>query len=384
MFRLLAACWSRLKTTEGTRRNVNIITVGLDNAGKTVIVEAFQRLLPNRVKRCLKSGLVTLLVDEYEVAIYDLNGDQKGQEIWPNYYTQAHGLVFVLDSSDLGRMQEAKIILTRLLSDKRVAGKPMLLLANKQDKKGALLPHDIIEYLLLESLVNENKSICRVESCSAIRILQKRNHQHIIESLRWLLAAIGDKYENLNTGQQSLTSSISTSKNPRGSGKRCSSDRFSTRFGFAKDKRQHMQQCSSEPKPLKPILQKEDLRLRPKKNISVTFDLDEPVEEGECSGGVEGKSSEYGCFATIRITFRHQFQTSDCSRERPENGLNHSFQGDSLPAAPGFPSGPRSLARAKAQGHSDLSWTHPAKLWKPSPYFVGEVRELETPPKRSS
>ncbi|XP_054975758.1 ADP-ribosylation factor-like protein 13A [Sorex araneus] len=255
MFRLLTACWPRLRTPEGTRRNVNIITVGLDNAGKTVIVEAFQRLLPNRMKHCLKSGLVTLLVDEYEVAIYDLNGDEKGQEIWPNYYTQAHGLVFVLDSSDLDRMQEAKIILTRLLSDKRVAGKPMLLLANKQDKKGALLPRDIIEYLLLENLVNENKSICRVESCSAIRILQKRNHQHIIECLRWLLSAIGEKYEDLNTGHQSFTSGISTAKNPRGSGKRCSSDRFSTRFGFAKDKRQRMQQRSAEPKPLKPILQ---------------------------------------------------------------------------------------------------------------------------------
>lgn len=79
------------------------------------------------MKNCLDSELTTLLVDGYEVTIYDLSGDQKGQEIWPNYYTKAHGIVFVLDSSDLGRMQEAKIILTRLLSDKRVAGKPILL-----------------------------------------------------------------------------------------------------------------------------------------------------------------------------------------------------------------------------------------------------------------
>lgn len=75
----------------------------------------------------MKSELTTLLLDEYEVSIYDLSGDIKGRETWPNYYAQAHGLVFVLDSSDLGRMQEVKIILTRLLSDKRVAGKPILL-----------------------------------------------------------------------------------------------------------------------------------------------------------------------------------------------------------------------------------------------------------------
>lgn len=75
----------------------------------------------------MKSELTTLILDEYEVSIYDLNGDMKGRETWPNYYTRAQGLVFVLDSSDLARMQEVKIILRRLLTDKRVAGKPILL-----------------------------------------------------------------------------------------------------------------------------------------------------------------------------------------------------------------------------------------------------------------
>ncbi|XP_027789619.1 ADP-ribosylation factor-like protein 13A [Marmota flaviventris] len=291
MFRLLTSCWSRLKPTEEKRRNATVIIIGLENSGKTVLVEAFQRLLPSRINNDVKSELTTLLLDEYEVAIYDLNGDLKGQEKWPNYYAQAQGLVFVVDSSDVEHMQEAKNILTRLMSDKRVAGKPILLLANKQDKKDALLPCDIIEYLLLERLVNENKSKCRVEPCSAIKNLQRRNHHPIIEGLRWLLAAIGDKYEELYISQQPPTLSFPTSKSTRGSGERCSSDSFSTRIVMSKEKRQnfekrqHFGQRSMEARPLKPILQKDGLRLRPKKNISVTFALDEPMEEGECSGG---------------------------------------------------------------------------------------------------
>ncbi|XP_058148022.1 ADP-ribosylation factor-like protein 13A [Dasypus novemcinctus] len=314
MFRLLTSCWSRLKTTEETRRSVTLVITGLDNSGKTVLVEAFQRLLPSRTDDCMKSELTTLLLDEYEVSIYDLNGDLKGREIWPNYYAQAHGLVFVLDSSDLGRMQEVKIILTRLLSDQRVAGKPILLLANKQDKKDALLPCDIIEYLLLEKLVNENKSLCRVEPCSAIKHLQRRNHQPIIEGLHWLLAAIGDKYEELCTRQQycglslSSTSSISTSKSTRGSGERCSSDSFSTRIGMTKDKRSDLGHPSVEARPLKPILQKEGLRLRPKKNISVTFALEEPMEESECSGGNGAQ----------KTTKPHQKHTNDMQIPAPD------------------------------------------------------------------
>ncbi|XP_011770129.1 ADP-ribosylation factor-like protein 13A [Macaca nemestrina] len=276
MFRLLTSCCSWLKTTEETRRNVTIPIIGLNNSGKTVLVEAFQKLLPSKTDHCMKSELTTLLLDEYELSIYDLNGDLKGREAWPNYYAQAHGLVFVLDSSDIRRMQEVKIILTHLLSDKRVAGKPILLLANKQDKKKALMPCDIIDYLLLKKLVKENKCPCRVEPCSAIRNLERRNHQPIVEGLRWLLAVI-------NTCQLPPTSSISISKNNTGSGERCSSHSLSTRTGMSKEKRQHLEQRPTEAKPLKSILQKEGTRLRPKKNMSVTFALDEPMKEGECS-----------------------------------------------------------------------------------------------------
>ncbi|XP_077000962.1 ADP-ribosylation factor-like protein 13A [Tamandua tetradactyla] len=316
MFHLLTSCWSRLKTTEETRRSVTLIIIGLDNSGKTVLVEAFQRLLPSRMDNCMKSKLTTLLLDEYEVSIYDLNGDLKSREIWPNYYAQAHGLIFVLDSSDVGRMQEVKSILTCLLSDQRVSGKPILLLANKQDKKDALLPCDIIEYLLLEKLVNENKSLCRVEPCSAIKHLQRMNHQPIIEGLHWLLAAIWDKYEELCTHQQqcgmslSPTSNIVTCKGTRGFGERCSSESFTTRVGMTKDKRLDLAHISMEARPFKPILQKERLKLRPKKNISVTCALDEPMEEGECSEGNGAKNT----------TELHEKQCCDLQTPAPEIG----------------------------------------------------------------
>ncbi|XP_052519377.1 ADP-ribosylation factor-like protein 13A, partial [Budorcas taxicolor] len=286
MFRLLTSCWCRLKTAEETERHVVIIIIGLDNSGKTVLVEAFQRQLPSssRMDSCSNSQLTTLLVDNYEVSIYDLKGDTQGRETWPNFYAQAHGLVFVLDSSDLERMQEVKVILPNLLSDERVAGKPILLLANKQDKTDALPPGDIIEYLLLERLMNENKSPCRVEPCSVVKDLQ-RSHQPIIDGLHWLLSAIGEEYEELCARQQPLPPTIAASSGTRGFEERSPADSFATQMGMSKENRQHVGQHSMEPKPLKSILLKEGVRIRPKKNVSVTFALDEPMEEGEYSGG---------------------------------------------------------------------------------------------------
>ncbi|KAK1346664.1 hypothetical protein QTO34_000524 [Cnephaeus nilssonii] len=297
MFKLVTSCWPQLNT-DGTRRNVTIIIIGLENAGKTVFVEAFRRhkdlgaldtgiVLPSKIDSCMKSPmkskLTTVLLDEYEVSIYDLNGDMKGREIWPNYYAQAHGLVFVLDSSDLGRMQEVKTTLSHLLSDARVAGKPILLLANKQDKKNALLPCDIIKYLFLERIMNDNKFMCRLEPCSAIQNLQSSNHQPLLEGLRWLLTAIQNKQEELCAHQQSLTSSTPTSKDTTGSEDECASVSFPANIEMTEEKEEPLGKNSVETRPLKPILQKEGLRLRPKKNVSVTFALDEPMEEDERS-----------------------------------------------------------------------------------------------------
>lgn len=41
---------------------------------------------------------------------------------------------------------------------------PCSRLANKQEKKDALLPCDIIKYLSLEKIMNENKLMCRLVS----------------------------------------------------------------------------------------------------------------------------------------------------------------------------------------------------------------------------
>lgn len=65
-------------------------------------------------------------------------------------------------------------------------------LANKQDKKKALMPCDIIDYLLLKKLVKENKCPCRVvsvnlflPSSSGAQLMQPLAHS-IISPICWV------------------------------------------------------------------------------------------------------------------------------------------------------------------------------------------------------
>ncbi|XP_044885745.1 ADP-ribosylation factor-like protein 13A isoform X3 [Mauremys mutica] len=141
-------------------------------------------------------------MDRFEVSLVDLSGGQRSRGTWHNRYGDAHGIIFVLDSSDVLRMEEAKRTLGRLLAHPRISGKPLLLLANKQDKVDALLPCELIECLSLEKLVNENKSLCRIEPSSATKSLHKSQSRTILQGLRWLLHTIAINYSVLSARVQ--------------------------------------------------------------------------------------------------------------------------------------------------------------------------------------
>ena len=55
------------------------------------------------------------------------------RSIWEKYYAEAHGMVFVIDSADVGRMEEAKLAFDAVREHEELRGIPVLLLANKQD-----------------------------------------------------------------------------------------------------------------------------------------------------------------------------------------------------------------------------------------------------------
>lgn len=43
------------------------------------------------------------------VIMWDLGGQVRMRSIWDKYYSDAHGVVFVLDAADVGRFEEAKL-----------------------------------------------------------------------------------------------------------------------------------------------------------------------------------------------------------------------------------------------------------------------------------
>jgi hypothetical protein len=68
--------------------------------------------------------------------VWDVGGQDKIRPLWRHYYTGTQGLVFVVDSQDRERIDEAKHELHRILSDREMKECLLLVFANKQDLPG--------------------------------------------------------------------------------------------------------------------------------------------------------------------------------------------------------------------------------------------------------
>ncbi|NWV31014.1 AR13B protein, partial [Grantiella picta] len=179
-------------------RKVTLIMVGLDNAGKTATVRGIQGESPEDVAPTVGFSKIDLKQGRFEVTIFDLGGGKRIRNIWRNYYAESYGVIFVVDSSDIERMEETKQAMTEVLNNPKISGKPVLVLANKQDREGALSEADVIESLSLEKLVNEHKCLCQIEPCSAIMGCGKKIDKSIKKGLFWLLHIIAKDFDALH------------------------------------------------------------------------------------------------------------------------------------------------------------------------------------------
>ncbi|CAE7911433.1 ARFRP1, partial [Symbiodinium sp. KB8] len=83
------------------------------------------------------------------VTFQDLGGHMRN--IWGQYYQEASGVIVVVDAADGRRLPEAVAAVQGILSSPHLAGVPVLILANKNDKVGALGARELAGLLSLHS-----------------------------------------------------------------------------------------------------------------------------------------------------------------------------------------------------------------------------------------
>ncbi|XP_056295412.1 ADP-ribosylation factor-like protein 13A [Pseudoliparis swirei] len=309
MFNLMSNCCTWFSKIMEPIRKVHILVVGLDKAGKTSSIRGMLRV-PLGVEAGPTHGCVRseLRLENYQVTLMDVGGSTESRGAWRQLYGKVHGIIFVVDSSDRQRIKEVKEVLADLLKQPRVAGKPILVLANKQDKMNALLGSELIEILLLEQLVNQSRSLCHIEPCSALMDLRRWSDRKTQRGLRWLLRAVCLDYPELCTR---VVQDSKTPPEPRGGekpwktekvrrktkGERMKSSKSDLRQVHRPKEKEQKTKSEGKLQPIRNILQKETslkkkLNTKKKKKKLVQEkegekdqrEANEQEEEEECDG----------------------------------------------------------------------------------------------------
>ena len=130
--------------------------MGLDTAGKPTIVKKITGAHISKISPTLGFNISSLHLNDYRLNVWDVGGQKTLRTFWRNYFEKTDALVWVVDSTDVARLQDCKNELDVILKEEKLVDASLLVLANKQDVEGAMSGRDIAEALGLVSIGSSN------------------------------------------------------------------------------------------------------------------------------------------------------------------------------------------------------------------------------------
>ncbi|QCD90640.1 Arf/Sar family [Vigna unguiculata] len=169
------------------KKEMRILMVGLDAAGKTTIL--YKLKLGEIVTTIPTIGFNVETVEYKNISftVWDVGGQDKIRPLWRHYFQNTQGLIFVVDSNDRDRVVEARDELHRMLNEDELREAVLLVFANKQDLPNAMNAAEITDKLGLHSLRQRHWYI--QSTCAT-------SGEGLYEGLDWLSNNIANKVAN--------------------------------------------------------------------------------------------------------------------------------------------------------------------------------------------
>jgi ADP-ribosylation factor-like protein 3 len=127
-----------LRKLKKSETEVRILVLGLDNAGKTTIMNRLSGDEIQDIKPTQGFNVKSCQSDNFKMNLWDIGGQKAIRPYWRNYYDGTDVLIYVIDSTDTRRLQETGLELQELLKEQKLQKVPVLVFANKQDIMTAL------------------------------------------------------------------------------------------------------------------------------------------------------------------------------------------------------------------------------------------------------
>ena len=133
-------------------KNIKILMIGLDYAGKTTILHKLKIGETVETIPTIGFNVEKLKYKGLNITVWDIGGQIQNRIIWKHYYQNTNGLIYVVDSNDKKRIDETVNEFKKLLFEDDLKNCPILVMANKQDLNDVLSPIDIADKMEMKEL----------------------------------------------------------------------------------------------------------------------------------------------------------------------------------------------------------------------------------------
>ena len=114
------------------KQEMRILMVGLDAAGKTTILYKLKLGEVVTTIPTIGFNVETVEYKNLSFTVWDVGGQDTIRPLWRHYYQGTNGLIYVVDSNDRDRIEDAREELTKMLNEDEMRDAVLLVFANKQ------------------------------------------------------------------------------------------------------------------------------------------------------------------------------------------------------------------------------------------------------------
>ncbi len=136
------------------KAQVKVLITGLDNSGKTSILNNLKSRERNTPNPTLPFGADSFIYRETNLSFWNFGGRMPVRHVHQVLLNDMHALIYVVDSNDKSLLQRSAQELGYMA--RRHRNLPIIVVANKQDLPNALSPEKICDKMGLPQLLKDN------------------------------------------------------------------------------------------------------------------------------------------------------------------------------------------------------------------------------------